>query len=157
MRFQMAWAMFLKRKKSCPWSLWIISITSTIIGKCWKRLMINRSGKWRSVWHFSLESFELKGSVKIHVHYFEDGNVQMTLEKDFVVSVTPKEDPKDLAKVILQKMKESEAKLQQSLNESYTELSETAFKSLRRALPITRSKMDWNAVSNYRLGAELKQ
>ncbi len=81
----------------------------------------------------------------------------MNLEKDFSFNLSLRENPMDMAKCIIQKMKESEAKLLQSLNESYTELSETTFKSLRRALPITRSKMDWNAVSNYRLGAELKQ
>ena len=34
-------------------------------------------------------------------------------------------------------------------------MSEEAFKGLRRALPKTRSKVDWNKAGGYRLGAEL--
>ncbi len=48
-----------------------------------------------------------------------------------------------------------ENKFQTALNEAYVHISDSAFKELRRSLPVTRSKLDWHAISNYKLGAEL--
>lgn len=61
-------------------------------------------------------------------------------------------------------------KYQISLNETYQEMGEKTFKGLRRALPLTRQKLDWDKVRavsivkiilnftqvlGYKLGAEL--
>lgn len=43
------------------------------------------------------------------------------------------------------------------MNESYNDLAENTFKGLRRALPMTRNKMDWNKILNYKIGSELSQ
>jgi capping protein alpha len=66
-----------------------------------------------------------------------------------------------------------EGKYQTSLNDTYQEMGEKTFKGLRRALPLTRQKIDWDKVSRclldvynvsltrrsqvlgYKLGAEL--
>ena len=48
-----------------------------------------------------------------------------------------------------------EGKYQTSLSDAYAEMSEKTFKGLRRALPMTRSKLDWDRVLGYKLGAEL--
>ncbi len=37
-------------------------------------------------------------------------------------------------------------KYQISLNETYQEMGEKTFKGLRRALPLTRQKLDWDKV-----------
>jgi capping protein alpha len=41
------------------------------------------SGKWTSAWTLSLDegAASLSGEIKIHVHYFEDGNLQMQTNK----------------------------------------------------------------------------
>jgi capping protein alpha len=60
---------------------------------------------------------------------------------------------------------------QTSLNDAFQDMSEKAFKTLRRALPLTRQKLDWDKVrlnlvldrklaqrgqvTGYKLGAEL--
>ena len=39
------------------------------------------SGEWQSTW--TLQNGQLSGSIKVKTHYFEMGNMQMTLDKEF--------------------------------------------------------------------------
>ena len=48
-----------------------------------------------------------------------------------------------------------EKKYQEDLNRAFGSLSEGAFKSLRRQLPITRQKIEWEKISGYRLGQDI--
>ncbi|KAG5638246.1 hypothetical protein H0H81_001015 [Sphagnurus paluster] len=59
------------------------------------------------------------------------------------------------ASKILALIGEEEGTYQKSLNETYYEMGEKTFKGLRRALPMTRQKIDWDKVLGYKLGAEL--
>jgi capping protein alpha len=56
---------------------------------------------------------------------------------------------------ILALIEKEESYYQQSLAHSYQDMGEKIFKGLRRALPMTRQKMDWDKVTGYKLGAEL--
>jgi len=46
-----------------------------------------------------------------------------------------------------------EKKYQEDLNKAFTSLSEGSFKSLRRQLPVTRQKVDWDKVGGYRVSS----
>jgi hypothetical protein len=47
---------------------------------------------------------------------------------------------------ILALIEDEEGKYQTSLNDTYLEMGEKTFKGLRRALPMTRQKIDWDKV-----------
>ncbi|KAG5352918.1 hypothetical protein C0989_012155 [Termitomyces sp. Mn162] len=63
--------------------------------------------------------------------------------------------PSASASKILALIGDEEGNYQTSLNETYQEMGEKTFKGLRRALPLTRQKIDWDKVLGYKLGAEL--
>lgn len=57
-----------------------------------------------------------------------------------------------MAESVIKEIKQHENDHQTALNDSYNELAESTFKGLRRALPVTKTKVDWNKILNYKLG-----
>ena len=49
----------------------------------------------------------------------------------------------------------AEKMYQEELNRGFGSLSEGAFKGLRRQLPITRQKIEWDKIAGYRLGQDI--
>ena len=39
-------------------------------------------GEWVSNWHFDSSSGQISGHIRVHNHYFEQGNIQFNLNKD---------------------------------------------------------------------------
>ncbi|KAK0628810.1 putative F-actin-capping protein [Bombardia bombarda] len=106
------------------------------------------NGRWRSLYLFDPSSNALEGSVKVDVHYYEDGNVRLLTNKPVVnASVTGATIAREIAL--------GEKRYQEELNRSFTSLSEGAFKGLRRQLPVTRQKIEWDKVASYRLGQDI--
>lgn len=120
------------------------------------------NGRWRSEWTVLFnpsnadEPAVLSGALKLQVHYYEDGNVQLVSNKDIEAIEVNANDPESLAKGVQKSVKAAETKYQTAINENYEKMSTTAFKSLRRQLPITRTKIDWNKIVSYKVGKDLK-
>lgn len=85
------------------------------------------------------------------MHYYEDGNVRLLTNKDISISVGSGAS----ASEIIKKVAAEEKKYQEDLNKAFGSLSEGAFKALRRQLPITRQKIEWEKISGYRLGQDI--
>ncbi|KAJ8463412.1 hypothetical protein ONZ45_g17590 [Pleurotus djamor] len=116
------------------------------------------SGRWRSEYILTPKQALIKGRILVNVHYYEQGNVQLTSEHTVEIPLPPAlsdRPPAELAPKILALIADEEGKYQVSLNDTYQEMGDKTFKALRRALPLTRQKIDWDKVLGYKLGAEL--
>lgn len=81
------------------------------------------------------------------MHYYEDGNVRMSTNKKLELSSGAGSNADGIMKAIGQ----AENKFQEDLNRAFVNLAEGSFKSLRRQLPVTRQKVDWDKVGQYRV------
>jgi capping protein alpha len=106
------------------------------------------NGRWRSQYTVSPASTSLTGKINVDVHYYEDGNVRLLTSKSVSASLPSSPSAQDIAKQISL----AEKKYQEELNRGFAGLSEGAFKGLRRQLPVTRQKMEWEKVGGYRVG-----
>lgn len=79
------------------------------------------------------------------MHYYEDGNVRMSTSKSVEVASASGADAvvRDIAK--------AENKFQEELNRAFVQLAEGSFKGLRRQLPVTRQRVEWEKIGGYRV------
>ncbi|KAK7517950.1 F-actin capping protein alpha subunit-domain-containing protein [Phyllosticta citriasiana] len=110
------------------------------------------NGRWRSLYVYEPASGKVTGSIKVDVHYYEDGNVRMLTDKPVTTSAgSGGASGADVVKALAL----AERKYQEDLNRAFGSLSEGAFKGLRRQLPITRQKIEWEKISGYKLGQDI--
>lgn len=99
-------------------------------------LFICRSGRWQSRWEIDLTAnpVSVKGKIELHVHYFENGNLQLQNER--VVEEQAKfSSPQGLGDAVLRVVKEAEDNLQTNLEDMYINMSQETFKEMRRVMP----------------------
>ncbi len=108
------------------------------------------NGRWRSLYILDPASSSLNGTINVDVHYYEDGNVRLLTNKRFSLSPSSA-----TAQTVVKEIAVAEKKYQEELNKGFTNLSEGAFKGLRRQLPITRQKIEWDKIAGYRLGQDI--
>lgn len=116
------------------------------------------AGRWRSHYEIDFESRTIQGRVLVNVHYYEQGNVQLSTSNDLSILIpaaVSSLSSASSASKIFALIEAEESRCQTSLNDAYHEMGEKAFKGLRRALPLTRQKIDWDRTMGYKLGAEL--
>lgn len=84
------------------------------------------------------------------VHYYEDGNVALNTSKPVNATISSVS-----AESIISRIATTERDYQEELNRAFVGMAEGAFKGLRRQLPITRQKVEWEKVGGYRLGQDI--
>jgi len=118
------------------------------------------NGRWRTVWTISFSPADIqaviKGLIQVNVHYYEEGNVQLNTkwEKQLQSNVG---DAANSATNAFKAIMKAEQSFHNSLDVLYTSMGNTTFKALRRILPITVQKIDWNKIRAYKLGQDLKR
>jgi len=117
------------------------------------------TGGWRSTYSLIVGTqgeSEIKGSVKINVHYFEEGNVQLHTRLDKAAKLNLSNDAEATANEITKAIGKIESDFQAQLEEMYVNMHHKTFKAMRRFYPVTRSQMIWNA-SAHTLNTEISK
>lgn len=107
-------------------------------------------GKWNSVWNveWTVSTTTVTGDIKVHAHYFEDGNVQLQSAKNIeATAISDGAFTEAQADAIVTHIKNKENELNKNLDKMYFDLDQQTFKTIRRILPVTKLKMDWNVNS----------
>ncbi|KAK6903129.1 F-actin capping [Kwoniella mangroviensis CBS 8886] len=114
------------------------------------------TGRWRTKWIVDKASGQVNGDINVDVHYYEQGNVQLATKHSASFPLPTEEvGGQSIASQIVTTISKIETAYHLELNDVYGELGDKAFRALRRALPVTRQKMDWEKVTGYSLGSDL--
>lgn len=99
----------------------------------------------------------ITGHINIVTHYFESGNTQMHGSKSIgpLDVKIPAGDVHACAKAVVAAIAAAEDGLQISMDEMYESLSGQALKEMRRFLPVSGSKMNWN-IAEHRMRRTLQ-
>ena len=121
------------------------------------RLNAMWAGGWTSTYTLPVNKqgvVDIKGSIKLNVHYFEDGNVQLnsTFNKESSIRV---ENAENTAKAVGACIEKLESEYHKQLEEFYVNMNVVTFKAMRRFLPLTQKKFEWNA-NAHKLASEMK-
>jgi len=119
-----------------------ISAKNVNLGNFW-------TGGWRAVYSFTAGTgpAELKASVKVNVHYFEDGNVQLHTAVDRTATVNVS-DNDATANDVCKQIGKIENEFQTQLEEMYVKMHGTTFRQMRRFYSVTRQPMNWNTAAH---------
>lgn len=118
------------------------------------------SGRWRSVWTCTVVDDEimLKGEFKVHVHFYEDGNVQSKSEHTVETSIVSG-SPEESAEAIIEEITKEEGQYQAMLDGTYVNFqkSNSIMNGLRRPMPIDKKLVDFRSIAlQGRLAGQLR-
>lgn len=93
-------------------------------------------------------SAALAARYEIVVHYYENGNVQMNYahSEDLPLSVVDTQDSAAIAKTLTRAVEKAEGEIAEGISKQVEELGGDAFRAMRRMLPVTKQKVNWDKV-----------
>ena len=89
-------------------------------------------GEWQASWSIDTQNSALSGSIKINNHYFENGNIHFSLNRDFANIPLQTADGDGIVAAI----NKTETDYQTSIERMHESLGDT-MKRMRRTLPVT--------------------
>lgn len=98
----------------------------------------------------------LTGSSHITTHYFENGNVQLGSDKTFDAKSISFASPAELGKAVASAIASAEDDVQIAMEEMFENMASETLKDIRRFLPYTGKKFEWNAAA-HRMRNTLRQ
>lgn len=114
--------------------------TKLVINLCTERINLRNfwGGRWKSHWEVELTRTPIlvKGTIALHVHYFENGNLQLQNSSD-IEQESPVERASGVGDAIVRIIKEAEDELHANLEDMYINMSIETFKEMRRVMPGT--------------------
>lgn len=115
------------------------------------------AGQWLSEWSLEVPMGgsigQLTGKVSCNVHYFEDGNVQLDDKVVFQCELPAGAD--EVGPAFAAKVREYEQGFIAKLEDIFQNMSDSVLKGLRRRLPITGNKFDWDKNAVAKLARDL--
>ena len=94
---------------------------------------------------------KLSGTLSAQVHYYEDGNVALNTSKR-----ASENNVGDSGTEIVRRVAALEKQYQEEVNRALVAMNEGSFRGLRRQLPVTRQRIEWEKVRGYSLSDNLK-
>lgn len=127
------------------------------LGSCKANLGNFWGGLWRAQWQLqpdqSGQSGTLVGTVTCNVHYFEEGNVQLHDTGKFQKEISFQGD---VGAAFAKQVRECESEWMMAMEDIYQTMSASVINALRRRLPMTKVKFNWdNMASVHKLATEL--
>eukprot|EP00937_MAST-01D_sp_MAST-1D-sp2_P002796 g2796.t1 len=104
------------------------------------------SGSWRNTITVAFPDSthaRVTGKLNLYIHYFEEGNVMMHSEKEYAEDVQFT-DADQFAGAVTGAISRFEDTIQGGLEDMYQNMTKETFKDMRRVMPITKTKMNWN-------------
>jgi capping protein (actin filament) muscle Z-line, alpha len=95
------------------------------------------TGEWIGDWKIS--EGKIEGKVNINAHYFEEGNLQLSQNREFSKDIKGNSE-ESWADEIIKTIKESDNSVQNGMYEIYDNLPQNVFKPMRRTMPVTQVK-----------------
>ena len=115
---------------------------------------VNLRNYWSGSWRNTIEvvpgdatSATVKATLKLYIHYFEDGNVQMHSTKE-MESTVQFADADSFGGAVCGVISKFEDEIQGALEEMYRNMTGETFKDMRRVLPVTKDKMNWQPAAH---------
>jgi capping protein alpha len=114
------------------------------------------SGRWVARYtlsNISGNTAQLVGHLDVLTHYYEAGNVQLKSSKDWAPVQVEGSGDADFAKSVVGSISAWETAYETALQELFEGMGSSTLKELRRALPISGSKMNWNLAQHRTVGS----
>nr|KAF6319234.1 capping actin protein of muscle Z-line subunit alpha 2 [Myotis myotis] len=113
------------------------------------RLLLNNDNLLREGAAHAFAQYNLDQFTPVKIEGYED---QVLITEHGDVGNGKFLDPKEFIKIV----EAAENEYQTAISENYQTMSDTTFKALRRQLPVTRTKIDWNKILSYKIGKEMQ-